>query len=47
MTKEEWDPWWNDFLRTKKLRMKVRELDESDCLVGIKPLTKELCCFFR
>lgn len=43
MTKEEWDPWWNDFLRTKKLRMKVRELDESDCLVGIKPLTKELC----
>lgn len=43
MTKEEWDPWWNEFLRTRKLRKKVRELDESDCLAGSKPLTKELC----
>ncbi len=43
MTIDEWQEWWQTFLKEKKLQGKIEELDAADQVNGNEPQTEKIC----
>lgn len=43
MTRDEWQEWWQTFLKDNRLQEKVHELDEVDVLNGNEAQTEKIC----